>query len=115
MTKNHSTLESSGTFGTPEGHSRDMSRDIRDTPYRGGVPDVPLAARQLKTCTQCKVDRPVERFPCSKLMPDGRIDCCLGCIQEISRRDRQRRAARMAARGHFHIRKPRSALSMENA
>jgi hypothetical protein len=68
-----------------------------------------------KKCTQCKVDRPVERFPCSKLMPDGRIDCCLGCIQEISRRDRQRRAARMSARGHFHIRKSPSALSMENA
>jgi len=73
------------------------------------------ATEQLKTCTQCHVDRPVERFPCSKLMPDGRIDCCLDCIRAIARRDRQRRAARMAARGHFHIRKPRSALSMENA
>ena len=68
-----------------------------------------------KTCTQCKVDRPVDRFPCSKFMQDGRTDRCLDCIRESARHDRQRRAARMSARGHFHIRNPPSALSMENA
>jgi len=61
-----------------------------------------------KTCTQCCVDRPISRFPHSKFTADGRTDRCLDCIKETARRDRQLRAARLAAHGHFHIRKPRT-------
>ena len=68
-----------------------------------------------KNCTQCHVDRPVDRFPHSKFTTDGRTDRCLDCIKETARRDRQRRAARMAARGHFYIRKPRSPQRTETA
>ena len=68
-----------------------------------------------KRCITCHQDKPITSFLPSNFVVGGRTDRCLDCIREIARRDRQRRAARMAARGHFHIRKPRSSLSTENA
>ena len=68
-----------------------------------------------KRCITCSQDKPITSLLPSKFVVGGRTDRCLDCIRESARRDRQRRAARMAARGHFHIRKPRSPLSTENA
>jgi len=68
-----------------------------------------------KRCITCSQDKPITSLLPSKFVVGGRTDRCLDCIRENARHDRQLRAARMAARGHFHIRKPRSPLDMDTA
>lgn len=50
-----------------------------------------------KTCAQCRMDRPIGRFPRCKHTPNGRLDKCMDCITASAQRDRIAREQQRAA------------------
>lgn len=50
-----------------------------------------------KTCTTCRQDRPIGRFPHSKFTDDGRTDRCLDCISAAAQQSRLQREMRRPA------------------
>lgn len=46
-----------------------------------------------KTCTTCRCDRPIERFPHSRFTADGRVDHCISAAAQQGRIVREMRRA----------------------